>query len=247
MRRQSHHENEGSERWLISYADFITLLFAFFVVLYATSRGDAEKQKKFEESINKYLSKMGSTSGAGDRAQGVVMREASPEEELRESRALEERMMRYIEEKLSSEERKKLVQSITFEKRGVRLNLSAEAIFDSGKANLRPEILKSLDKLGLFIKKESGDIVIEGHTDNAPIESDIYPSNWELASHRATTVVRYFIKRFRIDPRRLSAVSFGEQRPWVKNQSPEEMSKNRRIEILLQYAGVVSQSEESFE
>ena len=115
---------------------------------------------------------------------------------------------------------------------GLIMRLSEHALFDQGSADISAEALPLLDKIGAIISKTAYLIRIEGHTDNLPIHTELFPSNWELSTARAVNVLRYFIKNHNIDPRRLAAEGFGEFHPLVANDSPENRAKNRRVEII---------------
>ena len=116
---------------------------------------------------------------------------------------------------------------------GVRIALTASVFFDSGSSKLKFGALKSLDKIAEILKKSPHRLMIEGHTDDQPISSGPLTSNWELASLRASTVVRYFIKFHQMDATKLAAISYADQKPLVPNSSDENRAKNRRIEILI--------------
>lgn len=239
-KNKKHEEHDNSERWLVSYADFITLLFAFFVVLYATSTQNVEKEKKFEEVMREKFRMTGgqgagttgprSGSPIGGNAVEVVdffQRRNLPSEDLQE----------YIEQLLnknmSADERKTTIQEIRHDDIGVRISLAASTFFPSGSAKLRLPATKSLDKIAHVLKLANRRIIIEGHTDDIPIVGGQFESNWELAGLRATSVVRYLIKVHKLDSTSLAAISYADQRPLVPNTTEENRAKNRRIEILI--------------
>ena len=117
-------------------------------------------------------------------------------------------------------------------KEGLVMRLSEKALFDSGVAAISPGAYPLLGKIGAIIAKTFYFIRIEGHTDNVPIHTPVYPSNWELSTARAVNVLRYFIKTHKIDPQRLAAVGFGEYQPLASNITAANRSKNRRVEII---------------
>lgn len=240
MKRKAH-EHENHERWLVSYADFITLLFAFFVVMYATSTQNTEKEKKFENSIRENFklpsspgggamggnganSQDGEASGSGpDKAHANLVRAAE----------LQEKYEKKISEQ-NDEDLKKIAASLRHDAIGVRMSLAASSFFPSGSAKIKPSALRTLNKLGELLKNSSYRVLVEGHTDDQPVAKDSgYESNWELGSARATQVVRYLAKVSGVDPQRMAAMSYADQRPLVKNTSEENRAKNRRIEILI--------------
>ncbi len=235
-------EPENHERWLVSYADFITLLFAFFVVMYATSSNDQEKQKSFQDSVRVNLKLTGSGADStekgdagnigGDKATDVLI----PLEGFPANRGpgeTKDYLNRFIEKKFDDEEKSK-IQELRHDALGVRIALASAQFFNPGGIKIKVGALKALDKIALLLKETDRKVVIEGHTDTTAVSKDApYESNWELASLRATSIVRYFQKYHDIDPKRMSAISYAETRPLKSNDSEEGRSQNRRIEIYI--------------
>jgi len=237
MRKKKHEEHENHERWLVSYADFITLLFAFFVVLYATSTQNVEKEKKFEDSVRASFKLAG---GFGERTQnnGAPFGQVFDPFDMIQKKdigngELEDSLTRILRKNMTEEEQKQTISNIRQDRDGVRISLAASEFFPSGSSKIRLPALKTLDKIAKILKLTDRHIVIEGHTDDQALAGGNFESNWELASLRATSVVRYLAKYQNINPRYLSAVSYGEQRPLVPNDSELNRNKNRRIEILI--------------
>lgn len=238
-RQKKHGEEENHERWLVSYADFITLLFAFFVVMYATSTNNEEKQKKFEDSVRIEL-KLGVGGGAGGSGPGApVTREALLENVVGSSdffprRGSPEEVRDYLERQMKKDagDGKKGV-SVRHDSVGARITLSASSFFSSGSAKILRDSFGALDQVAALLKETDRRVLIEGHTDDVPFQNGEFASNWELASLRATAVLRYLVKVHGISPNRLAAISYADQKPLVANDSEENRSKNRRVEILL--------------
>ncbi len=241
-KKSNHEEPENHDRWLVSYADFITLLFAFFVVMYATSNNNQEKQKSFEKSVRVNLKLEGSGGGAGT---GANQGEAGGENSADVIIPLEgfpprggpgetqEYVNRYIEKKLDTSDKEK-IQELRHDAIGVRIALASSQFFNPGGTKIKVTALPALDKLAALLQETDRKIVIEGHTDNQPVGKDApYESNWELASLRATSIVKYLIKYHQMDPKRLAAISYADTRPLKSNDSEEGRSQNRRIEIYL--------------
>lgn len=243
-RRDQHEEHENHERWLVSYADFITLLFAFFVVMYATSTNNQEKQKSFQDSVNtsfKIVATGAGGTGSGGAAEGNVggtdAADAFIPMDGFPSRGGPGEVQQYIshviEKKMDSDDKEK-VQELRHDAIGVRIEMASSQFFLPGGTKLRRNALKTLDKIAEILKETDKKIVIEGHTDNQPVGADAgYESNWELASLRATSIVRYLIKYHQMPPERLAAISYGDTRPLKSNDSEEGRSRNRRIEIYI--------------
>lgn len=241
QKKAEREEIENQDRWLVSYADFITLLFAFFVVMYATSNNDQVKQKSFEKSVRANLKLTGSSSSGSGAAQGNVGGENSAEtiipiEGFPPGGApieVEQYISRFIETKLTDED-KESIQELRHDSIGVRISLASAQFFNPGGTRIKVGALKSLDKIAALLKETDKRVVIEGHTDNTPVMADAaYESNWELASLRATSIVKYLIKYHKIDSSRLSAISYADTRPLKSNDSEEGRSRNRRIEIYI--------------
>ncbi len=241
-RKRTEEEPDNHERWLVSYADFITLLFAFFIVLYATSNQDIEKQKKFEESVRKAfvaVAQFGSNSGTGEFEN--IDENASPipppievfKRNSGSAAQLMDAVEQIIEKSLTKEEKEKVQFDLREDPFGVRISLDSAAMFDSGSTAMKKDTLAIFDKIAAMIKQTQKHLVVEGHTDNQPINTSTYPSNWELAAARASTIVRYMIKVNGIAPSKLAAVSLADQRPVASNDTEAGRKKNRRIEILL--------------
>jgi len=239
-KRQRHEEHENHERWLVSYADFITLLFAFFTVLYATSQHDVKKQEEFERSIRKYFS--GSSdfaNGAGNfntdaenrsliepLITGFPPSSAGPQE-------VQDYVQRVLKKSMNKDEYQEAIQNVRHDSVGARIQLAAATLFLSGSAELRPSSTAALDKIGQLLKDSNRRLIIEGHTDDQPVHTLKYPSNWELSAVRATKVLRYLAARDQIDPKRMAAIAYADQKPVAPNDTEENRAKNRRIEILI--------------
>lgn len=236
MARKKHVEHENHERWLVSYADFITLLFAFFVVLYAMSSRNIEKEKKLENTMKAQFAMSGGEGNFGGTG-GIMGNLIDPLESLRNQQASNAEVMdavkRLLTMNMSPEDQAASISSIDYDENGVRITLKASEFFPSGSQKLKLPALKSLDKIADVLRQTNRKIVIEGHTDDQPFKGQSADSNWELAALRATSVVRYLVKFHKIDAAKISATSFGDQRPLVPNVDEESREKNRRIEIVV--------------
>lgn len=242
-KRRRHEEHENHERWLVSYADFITLLFAFFVVLYATSQADIKKQEEFQQSFRQaVMAGVGFGMDGGSRFDELNdPRNNSmikpPFESFPPAGSASREVYNYVEKKveenLSEGASGEAVKGVRHDAVGVRIELASSQIFASGSANLVESSLGTLEKLGELLSESNRRIIIEGHTDNEPIKTERYPSNWELSAARATKIVRYLIARHKIPSSRLTAVAYADQKPLVPNTSEENRARNRRIEIMI--------------
>jgi len=237
IKRKKEQEHENHERWLVSYADFITLLFALFAVLYATSSQNYEKEKKFEDSVRAQFKMVGGLGSSQNQSGGLLGQVIDPIDLFQQrgvgNGELEDYVDRLLQKKMSDEERKLAIGGMRHDAMGVRISLAASTFFPTGSAKIRLPALKSLDKIAEVLKASNRRIIIEGHTDDQPVIGGQFESNWELASLRATSVVRYLVKYHNIDPIRLAAISYADTRPLVSNTNESNRGKNRRIEILI--------------
>lgn len=218
--KRRREEEENTDRWVVSYADFITLLFAFFTTMYAISHVDLGKLKMFAGSMR-------SAFKANGAERMTVIEGIKPVDygifEI-------EKDIRTVIGKFDK------IEGITtvIDDRGLRLILNESVLFDSGSATLKERAREILSQVVPVIKKVKNHISIEGHTDNVPIKNARYPSNWELSVARAMSVLMYLIEDHRIDPSRLSASGYGEWRPIESNVTPEGRARNRRVEIIFE-------------
>jgi len=243
-KKQKHEEHENLERWLVSYGDFITLLFATFVVLYALAQIDATDFAKLEESLRNAFSQ----NTLLDGQQSVLDGSDSLFDQQQANSFIPSLMVEYISPKYEETSFKEIEQEIKDLKgmgelegisskmtdRGLLLTFDDKYLFAPGSAYLDSTARKLLDKIGVLICKKFvlHDMIIEGHTDSLSMSGAKYPSNWELSGARACAVVRYLISRFQFAPSLFSAIGYADTRPAEKAISPKDPA-NRRVEILI--------------
>ncbi len=248
-KKKKQEEHENLERWLVSYADFMTLLFATFVVLYALAQIDIKEFGKLEESIKAAFNNS-PISGGQHMMEGMGINVIN-QSGASEADSLIPPLMEYISqkyEKNSMEEIKKSIDKALKEgeldgiaaeitDRGLVITLKdINAFFHSGSAELTPNAQKVLNSLGTMIKKKFNNhlIRIEGHTDNIPInKGSIYPSNWELSGARSASVARFLIDKHKITSNLFTIVGYGDTKPLENNSTPKGREKNRRVEIVI--------------
>lgn len=226
------HDGAGMMRWLLTYADLITLLMAFFVVMYAMSNVDKKKYETLSVSLKQALHVGGSADNLiADRLGQMQMQSPLPTD----IQAMENAEFQKIIDKVRNPSAAEELSSTVFiiDERGLVISFMDTLLFDLGRADLRPNALPVLDRVAGAIKESVILIRVEGHTDDLPIATLQYPSNWELSAARAIAVTRYFITRHGIEPRRLSATGYGESRPLVANTNEENRKKNRRVDIVV--------------
>lgn len=204
----------NTDSWINTYADTITLLLTFFVLLYSTAIIDQKKFQKIADALNGELnvSLEDIEKNFGD----------TTEEDL-----IDKINLIIIDNELDEVMNTEKVEN------GVLLKLEASILFDSGKATLKENSKDILNIVGSMFPKIDNDIMISGHTDNAPIKSEQFASNWQLSTARAVEVLEYFVNEMGLEPSRFSASGFGEYRPIKNNDTEANMKENRRVEILI--------------
>ena len=243
-KKHKHPEHENLERWLVSYADFITLLFATFVVLYALAQVDATDFAKLEESLKHAFSQ-----GAVFEGQPAIMDGSESIFDQQQANSfIPSLMLEYISPKYEEDSFKEIVEEIKelkeigelegisskMTEKGLLLTFDDKYLFAPASAYLDPSAKKLLDKVGVLICKKFilHQMVVEGHTDSLAMKSAQFPSNWELSGARACAVVRYLINRFSFAPSLFSAIGYADTRPLETAISPKDPA-NRRVEVLI--------------
>lgn len=245
MPKKKHPEHENLERWLVSYADFMTLLFATFVVLYALSQINVNEFKKVEESLKKAFSVQSILDGgSGVMNSGDAVMDSTSADTLIDTLMMEYISQRYeqqsyeqikkeIEDKVKNGEYKDINAKI--DERGLVITITdKDLLFKSGSAELNDSAKKLLDEVGKLIVEKFAmhSIRVEGHSDSVPV-SGKYPSNWELSSARASSIVRYMIDKFHILPDLMSVIGYSDTRPVATGKDSASLAKNRRVEIVV--------------
>ncbi len=238
MARNKKGKNGGlkGDEWLPTYADTVTLLLTFFVLLYSLSSVDSEKTKSISNAFTSMMSGERGDSileynlynGEVPLIGGETEQAIEGGEELSEQKQLYNNLKKFvIEHNLQS------VVEIIDDERGVAIQLRDNILFETSSSDLREESKDILNKLSTILASMENPILIEGHTDNRDINTVKFPSNWELSADRAVNVVRYFVEVKGQDPKRFSAIGYGEFQPVAPNDSYEGMAKNRRVDILI--------------
>lgn len=233
MKPSSRKGRVSQDRWMVSYADFITLLFAFFVVLYAFSKTDQKKQTQVSEAIDGAFQALGIFPGDTRQTipqKNVVMGEnvvspARVKDDLNSIR-------RELEQTLSSQIAARSV-SIQMGHEGLVISLREAGFFNSGSATPKPETLPTLRRVAASLSRTPYDLRIEGHTDNVPIHTAEFNSNWELSSARATHIAHLFLDLKAVSPERLSAAGYAEFHPVASNDTADGRAQNRRVDLVI--------------
>lgn len=247
-RKKKHdEEHENLERWLVSYADFITLLFAFFVTMYSVSRVDGKKLGSAVESLQRALGSVVaiqmyqrdpgvfSTSNMSVPYNLTPIEGHYPSAEARAFEKLAKEIKKGVDTLPKINQQNLIPKDIKFilEKRGLVIRISEHLFFKSGDASIQPEFIPLLDILGKSLEKIPNHIRVEGHTDNVPINTPRFPSNWELSTTRATTILRYLLTHYNFEPHRLSATGYAEFYPIATNETAKGRLQNRRVDLVI--------------
>lgn len=221
-RRKKKGEDINTNGWLDTYADTITLLLTFFILLYSISAIDSQKLNKLAEAMKKSL------QGSTNITEIKNIEDLKVGEGKSDYENLAEKLNTVIEQNALTD-----VVKIREEERGVVLQLDETILFDSGEAVLKDYSRNILNTITTVIKNIDNDVLIEGNTDNVPINNEYFKSNWELSTARAVSIVRYFVETKELSPTRFSVKGYAEYKPLVENNTEENRSINRRVDILI--------------
>jgi chemotaxis protein MotB len=255
-RRKRARAHASHDRWLVSYADFITLLFAFFVVLYASSQVDQRKVGKLALAIQVAFQELGvfpasTTQIPLDTSEPMPFSPVQSIENAKHNTELgrvspspnnplnavsDEANLSALQSELQQALQHELaVHTVALhrESEGLVISLREFGFFDSGSAALKPSALPALDRIASILAVRTCRLRIEGHTDNVPIHTAQMASNWELSTARSTELVRLLIQRYRFSPERLSAAGYAEYHPIASNDTPQGRAQNRRVDLVI--------------
>ncbi len=230
-------KEDNSSSWLTTFSDLMTLLLVFFVLLYSFSVIDQLKFQRFMASfqgvgiLNRGDEPLDKTRDHDYEISSDEVQKNAQNVDVQASALLQETfdtVQEYVQENNLD-----IDISVRYKDRGVVLEIKDEILFESGKAVLKPEARVILKQISALLQKMPNSISVEGHTDNRPIHNARFPSNWELSTARSLAVVRYMSENLGLNPGRFAAVGYGEYRPVVSNDSPENMARNRRVMIVI--------------
>lgn len=229
-------EKDTSERWLLTYADLMNLLVIFFIILYSMSQVDQAKFTQLAESLRMSLGiSSGESMLQGGTSPSIINLETTaPASFLAE---VEKRQMEEFKEQVENMVKDSNLNgkiTVSLEERGVKISINSKFLFPSGSAQIVPDSKPTVEEIGNMLKGfPDNRIRVEGHTDNDPVNTPQFPSNWELSSARSTNIVRTLVEKCNIDPKSISAVGYGEFQPVAPNTNEANKSKNRRVDIVL--------------
>ena len=247
MSRKKKHEHVNHERWLVSYADFITLLFAFFVVLFASSKTDQKKQQQMTQAMQSAFAQnaifeahsktpaLAPSAGGSDAPAPLAMPISAEASEMREemlkkeiSAALDAMPMKGAGAKQGNLRNSVVIRTIP---EGIVISLKDVGFFDSGSAEIRGDAMGMLQRIATSLPP--GRVRVEGHTDNVAIHTAQFRSNWELSTARASAIAQVLLEKSLVNPASLSIAGYGEFHPIASNATEEGRAANRRVDIVL--------------
>ena len=249
--KKEPEKHVNHERWLVSYADFITLLFAVFVVLYAMGQSDKKKVEEVMQSLQQSFGM--TTAGAPSPKVNVIESKAvSPIPAVKPQMSIapsgrsrgsgqsktkaEDKDFRQIKSSIEAylvKQGAKDKVALDITRRGLVVSLKEAGFFESGQAHIKPSSYELINSISEVISQYNNPLRIEGHTDNVPISTSPFPSNWELSTARATNGLKYLLNNFEVDPDKISATGYAEFRPLADNSTAEGRAKNRRVDLVL--------------
>lgn len=242
-RQRTLEQSDNVDRWLVSYADFVTLLFAFFVVMYAISSVNEGKYRVLSDTliaafntppkstqpiqVGKPITEAPVHQTSPGVAKPIRVEPPKVDDQKARMATIANKVAASLKPLIDRDEIK-----VTHNKLWVEVEIKSSILYSSGSAELEIEAYTPLKKLAAVVKDLPNYVDVEGHTDNLPIKTSVYPSNWELSAARAASVVHLFTKQG-ISPKRLSAIGYGEFRPVAANNSVEGRRQNRRVKVVI--------------
>jgi chemotaxis protein MotB len=238
MERKPPEPKKGAPEYMNTYGDMVTLLLCFFVLLFAMSTTDA---KKFQSMVESFKGSLGVLSGGKTPSPEKVVTNSRMESKGTEFKykkiveKINEEIKQKIEKNMSKEEAKKMMEQIEIRQsaRGIEITFGSSMLFESGKSRIKEDALNVLESIGEQLRGLENDIVVEGHTDNIPINTGVFPSNWELSTNRATNVLKYIVQKEPSILGRISAAGYADTISKADNGNEEGRQLNRRVQIII--------------
>jgi chemotaxis protein MotB len=227
--RRPRQSAPNADRWLISYADFVTLIFGLFVVLYAVAQSDRAKVKDLSQSVQIAF-------GGRPPARAVVAKPAIAQPVTKTGAAGSREMLASSYADLKERLRQEIADGkmqVRMDARGVIVSLHEKSFFPSGKDAIYPSAYESMSKVASVIRDLPNPVLLEGHTDSVPIHNQRFRSNWDLSAARSIAVLQFFETRYDIAPQRFAIAGYADNLPVAGNDSDEGRSRNRRVDIVI--------------
>lgn len=238
-RRADESQGLDADAWMVTFSDLILLLLTFFVMLLTMSSMDTKKLQEMFESLESSPGLLDYTEARAVPKLGRFVRNYSESSNkiVIDQNRLKELLLPKIKVKEMEELMTDIIEFVDLsdDERGIVLSFQERLLFGSGKASINKRALPILESVAKAIESSPNEILIMGHTDNAPIRSKLYPSNWELSASRGLSVLEYFVGEKRLSPQRFSVGGYGPSRPKEPNETPENRAKNRRVEIIFKH------------
>ena len=243
MSKKKHPEHVNHERWLVSYADFITLLFAFFVVLFASSQSDKKKQIRLAEAIQSAFTPLGTfdahsktppltdVSSTVSNTTPAALTPPLPSTSIETLEETKARLTRLLAQEVAAGHIPPGGMTMRITPDGLVISLHEAGFFPSGSAEVRAASIPMLSILAKTLPP--GSLRVEGHTDNVPIHTAQFASNWELSTARSTAIARLLLEHGPVNPANLSAAGYAEFHPVASNATEDGRTQNRRVDIIL--------------
>lgn len=233
-RRKKTTTHANHERWIVSYADFVTLLFAFFVVLFATANADRGKAGVVAAAVRAALNetKVASSAAVGTDNHSRAVKTAENSAQVTRTAMELLPSMQLLERELRPEIQKHTVE-LEMSARGLTISFKQAAFFDSGSDEIKPTAIATIGKVGDALLKIHNPVRLEGHTDNVPISSGRFSSNWVLSSSRAIAVLNILTGQFQVPRSRLSVTGYADVVPIASNDTEDGRARNRRVDVVI--------------
>lgn len=232
-RKKEEEQGGGAPEWMVTFSDAMTLLMVFFILLFSMSTIDEKKEAQLTTAFNNVFNGGGSNPIQGDSVGDDILMNKDDQDNEQEKIQLEQKSLLNILNEIINE---KGIQDYVYAQiveRGVSVVLVDSLLFQSGRADLKFESKEVLEDIASVLNEIENQVIIEGHTDNLPINTYLFSSNWELSTARAVVVTRFLVENANVNPSRISAQGYGEFRPIAPNDTAENKSKNRRVNILI--------------
>jgi chemotaxis protein MotB len=230
-KRKSVEESNDSMAWMVTFSDLITLMFTFFVLLLSLCSLEAGKIQQMESAASDAIGALYEGKYSEVATQVIMSSKKKIDEEALKSENLFKQFsglkMKALDVNMTGN------MEFAQLERGYSLVVRDDLLFSAGRDELKPEGIPVLREISVSLKEFGGKVLVEGHTDDLPVSTGRFSSNWELSTARAVTIARYFVEKAEVDPEIVSAVGYGDSKPKVSNDTPENRGKNRRVEIIL--------------